>query len=717
MAIHRIQKKKLKPTLQIAQTECGLCCAKTILDAYDYQISLTELRQVKEPGRDGLGLQQIKDLLLHFKLGAKTYRINDPFALTIIDFPVIAFWKGYHYVCVESYSEREVVVMDPSIGRMTITKSEFATNFSGYIIVAKPEAGFEKHQVGNLSRWKNKYIWPSHMADLYLKVIFASVILVGITLAVPVLTQNFIDYDFKGSISFMATLGALIIATIVMIGVTFLRTQISIKMICRFNWHLLSGAFARILSLPSKYFTVRAPGEIVYRLNSLSRLQDVLGTNFIQALLDLVSGVAILCYVFWVSPLLGLIVSLFTFATLVFLIIAQPFVSLATDIELHEGTKAQSIQLDAIVSINSVKLGGYVQSYINDWEESFKKLLNALQNRMSLQQGLIGSVLSGIQVFSPLIILAISLYMAESGVITLGRAIAIQSVTSLLFSCANSVFSSLADCLTAIRYIELAEDIFEYPIEKSNDTSHEMTSGAITLENLTFRYTPDSVPAVNNISLEISDGETVAIVGLSGSGKTTLGKLLSNLFEPTSGHIYFDNTEYHDYNLDILRKSISYIPQEAHLHNRTIMENLRLGCNRSVSEIRDFCDSLPFLDFINSFPMGYNTIISEMGANLSGGQRQRIHVTRVLLQSPKLLIMDEATSSLDNYSQSQVYDELSGLKCTKIVIAHRLATVLNANRIVVLQNGHIAQLGVHEDLVAVEGPYAKLYNAELKRSQ
>ncbi len=715
MFSEKMKKRKLTPTLQLAQSECGLCCVRTILEAYNYQTSITELRQVKEPGRDGLGLQQLKELLSHFGMNAKAYRIKDTRAFTVMDFPIIAFWKGYHFVCIESYSEDEVIIMDPSIGRISISHSEFLENLEEYVLVAKPGTDFENRSVNNLSRWKKDYIWPSNMINLYVKIALLSIVLVGMTLAIPIFTQLLIDNGLGDVTSFATILVSLIIAMVIMIGLNFLRTSFSIKIIYRFSWHLMGGAFTRVLSLAAKYFTVRAPGEIIYRLNSLTRIQDVLGTTLVQACLDLISSVAILGYIFWISPILGTMVLLFIVSTFVFLVIGQSYVNSATDKELHEGTNAQSIQLDAVVSINSVKLGGYVQSYINDWKQRFKRYLNATSHRMRIQQGIIGAILSGIQVFAPLIILVTSIYMAELGFLTLGQAIAVQSIVSLLFVYMNSIFTTASEIMVAVRYIVLAEDIFEYPKEHSRETSREMDSGSVSMKNLSFSYTSDDIPAVKDINLDISDGETIALVGVSGSGKTTLGKVISSLFKPTSGSIYFGGMEYHDYNLDTLRDSISYIPQEAHLHNRTIMENLKLGSKRTESEILEFCDSLGFLDFIGKFPMGYNTVISETGANLSGGQRQRIHIARILLQTPKLLIMDEATSSLDNISQTNVYNALSNIKCTKVVIAHRFATILNADRIVVLENGCIVESGSHEELINKDGLYAELFSAELEK--
>lgn len=706
---------KLKPTLQLAQSECGLCCVRTILEAYKYETSITELRQIKEPGRDGLGLQKLKDLLGHFGMDAKTYRIKDARAFTLLDFPVIAFWKGYHFVCIESYTENDVIIMDPSIGRVKIPQEEFLENFDEYVLLAKPGADFKKRKTQPLDRWKKAYIWPSDMMQLYVKIALLSILLVGMTLSIPLFTQYLIDNGLGDVKSFASTLGAIVLAMILMMGLNSLRTFFSIKLTYRFSWHLIGGAFTRVLSLAAKYFTVRAPGEIIYRLNSLTRIQHVLGTTLVQAFLDLISSVAILGYIFWISPLLGAMVLVFIGATFSFLIIGQSYVNAATDKELHEGTNAQSIQLDAVVSINSVKLGGYVQSYISDWKKRFKRYLDATSRRMHIQQGIIGAVLSGIQVFAPLILLVTSIYLAEMGILTLGQAVAVQAIVSLLFIYMNSIFTTASELMVAMRYIVLAEDIFEYPQEQSRPHSERMENGALSIKNLSFSYTADDAPAIRDISLDIADGETIALVGVSGSGKTTLGKVISSLFEPTSGAIEFGGKDYHDYNLDTLRESISYIPQEAHLHNRTIMENLMLGCKRSEEEIRDYCDSLGFLEFIKSFPMGYNTVISETGANLSGGQRQRIHIARILLQTPKLLVMDEATSSLDNISQSIVYEALSAIPCTKVVIAHRFATIQNADRIVVLDKGAIIEVGNHEELLDKKGLYAELFSTELKK--
>ena len=175
----------------------------------------------------------------------------------------------------------------------------------------------------------------------------------------------------------------------------------------------------------------------------------------------------------------------------------------------------------------------------------------------------------------------------------------------------------------------------------------------------------------------------------------------------------FGGITYDKYNLYKLRESISYIPQEAHLHNRRIIENIDFGLISDKVSLIEKCRKLGFLDFVETMPLGYDTVVSEMGGNLSGGQRQRIHIARALLSRPKILIMDETTSSLDNITQAKVYDLLSRLECTKIVIAHRLETVLKADKIVVLDKGRIVQVGEHDEMIKEDGIYSHLFNSNM----
>ncbi|SCT08933.1 peptidase domain-containing ABC transporter [Staphylococcus caeli] len=708
-------RKKVPSSLQIAQTECGLCCVKSILNYYDFGISLPELRKIKEPGRDGLGSKQIKDLLEYYNFEVKNFKIKDNKAFDILRFPLIAFWKGYHYVVLESYNDKNVVIMDPAVGRIKISTSEFNDNFDRYVILCIPNDNFQKRNISTVSKFKKPYIWPSNMISIYVKLALLSLIAITITLSIPIATQKLIDFSLQNQKSLIFIIIIIIISMLIAILLSFLRNLYSIQMILKFNWFLMNGAFKRLLYLPAKYFSVRSPGEVTYRINALTRIQDIIGPTLVRSILDLFSSFTLLGYVFFVNPLIGVLIFIFLLWNFIFLAIMQKHINFSKDRELHEGSSAQSIQLDALVSINSVKLGGYMDRYIDDWANKYKSLLKAMKKRMKLQDGLVGSVLNGFQTFAPLLILSINIYLSQIGYMTLGQAIAVQSVVSMLFTYTNSIFTTISEALMATKYIELSEDIFEYPEENHTNSILQMKSGDLEIKNLNFSYTPESPLAIKSINLSVKEGETIALVGMSGSGKTTLGKLISTLFEPSSGVVLYGGVEKEKYNIDNLRSHISYIPQEAHLHNRTILENLKLGCNYNEHEIIKRCQSMPFLDFINSLPMGYNTVVSEMGANLSGGQRQRIHIAKVLLQSPKLLIMDEATSSLDNVSQSYVYDELSNLQCTKIVIAHRFATVFNADKIVVMNQGEIDEVGSHNELLNKDGLYKKLFNAEFKK--
>ena len=706
---------KLQPTMQISHTECGLCCVRTILEAFGYSASLIELRQINEPGRDGLSLKQLSGILGNFGIDAKIYKIHNIDVLNNLRYPLIAFWKNSHFICIESFSlnSNKVVIMDPSIGRLIITLEDFKNNFSNFILLPQITEQFEGRSKEKFQLLRKKYLWPKGIISIYLKIFLIMLTVMLVNLSIPLLTQTLIDNFYHVEYLYTYVASGIILFLLLNFLITYFKIYLATQLMYKFSLHLMIEGFKRMLAIPAKYFSVRTPGEISYRFNSLLRIQDILGISIVQFFIELLSSLVLLSYVYYSSFSIGLVVTVLILIVLLFLYRTQFKILNISDQEIHSGSKYQSVQLDAIVSINSIKLGGYAENYFEDWKSKFSEYLSLVRCRTIFQQGIVGGVISSLQTSAPLLILFISLSLVSMEHLSMGQAVALQAVASSLFFLITSLFNTFSSFLVSSKYIELSDDIFEYPVESTIESSVRVKDGSIVLKNVDFRYTKDSSLALENINLDIKDGETIALVGKSGSGKSTLAKIICTLFEPTSGQIMFGGITYDKYNLYKLRESISYIPQEAHLHNRRIIENIDFGLTSDKVSLIEKCRKLGFLDFVDTMPLGYDTVVSEMGGNLSGGQRQRIHIARALLSRPKILIMDEATSSLDNITQAKVYDLLSRLECTKIVIAHRLETVLKADKIVVLDKGRIVQVGEHDEMIKEDGIYSHLFNSNM----
>ena len=224
---------------------------------------------------------------------------------------------------------------------------------------------------------------------------------------------------------------------------------------------------------------------------------------------------------------------------------------------------------------------------------------------------------------------------------------------------------------------------------------------------------------LTDISLRVPEGHDVALVGSSGSGKSTLAKLLCSLYSPVSGTIRVGGIDVKDYSLDELRSHIGYVPQQLQTRSGSLYDNLTAGLDdgRSREEIEESILAMGILDFVKDLPMGFDTIMASGGENFSGGQRQRIAIATALLRYPRILVLDEATSALDTTTERQVTELIAQYQCTKVVVAHRLSTIRNAQQIVVMEHGRVMQVGSHEELISVDGRYRDLYHQEEKSSR
>ncbi len=705
-------RKKVRPYLQVTQTECGLCVARSMLHYHGRELSLPAIREVLEPGRDGLSLKEIGRVLGTFGLRTNMYRVKDVRGLDTLQVPFIAYWKGYHFVVVERLGEDSAVIVDPMAGRVTITREELEEEFTEYVMTATPGETFERKSLPVLWEWRNKPIWPRDTKPYYAGLIAVSILLFALSLSIPKLTQHLIDADDPADLS----IGKLVLS-VAAVAVAFwlfqlIRANVTTTIVERASWSLMNQTFSHLMRLPIRYFTTRPPGELVYRLSSLNGVRDLIAYRISQGALDLVTALILLAYVYSVSWQLALVLTGLCVVVIALLTLSRRLSNSAMDEEVNYAGRSQAMQLDGIVSVSSIRMGTYVGDFLKEWRGLYQRAVAAMGRRMRIQNSRIGSAVTSVQMFGPLLVMAIGLHWVQSGQLTLGEAVASQTVAALVLSMGTSIYQCITEAMVASKYLERVDDVFSMDVEPPGGSRRELPDTSIALRDVDFAYTENSPLTLRSISLDIAARESVAVVGESGSGKTTLGKIICSLYEVSAGELTYGDIPVDEFHRDSLRSRIGYIPQECHLHNRTIVENLTIGSALPKDEAIRRSRELGFLEFVDDLPMGYHTVVSEMGANFSAGQRQRLAIAKALLRDPSILILDEATSALDNISQRRVHEAVAERACTQIIIAHRLSTVMHADRTFVMHDGEIVESGSHEELVDRNGYYTELYGAD-----
>ena len=705
--------------LQTAQTECGLGVSASILQHYGRYQTVSDLRLSMEPGREGLNLLQVSNLLTDEGMEVGAYRASSLEQLRDIGKPVILHWNNSHYVVLVRMRHDRVQIMDPGQGLRTISLEEAESSFSGSVLVPTPRDDFEKKSRNVFKDWQFHTFFTKQMFGQYALFILLLAITYSVTFAVPMVIQHVVDAQLKGEENVVVGITAGVIAGIAgYYLVSIARAATLASIVSSIGYKLLGDLFARLLKLPLTYFALRSPGDILYRLASVNILRDFLSSNLTEFVINIGTMIVILIFIAQQSGVVLLITcGVLSVLVVIWIVTARP-TSQALDAEYAHASETQVIELDAINTVATMKMTGSATSTFGKWRETYLRSLASMRRRMVLQQGVLGSAAAVVQLGGPLILLLSSLPLVNNGTLTLGQAIATEGISALLFSSISSVMFGIMNIAAVDRAVARITDIQRYEPEQDEGTVTDVFDSDIELDNVSFTYPGGMAPVLSEVSLTVPEEQDIAIVGSSGSGKSTLAMLLCSLYSPVSGAIRVGGIDIRDYSLDALRSHIGYVPQQLQTRTGSLYDNLTAGLDdgRSREEIEANIYAMGILDFVKDLPLGFDTIMANGGENFSGGQRQRIAIVTALLRYPRILVLDEATSALDTTTERQVTELIAQYQCTKVVVAHRLSTIRNAQQIVVMEHGCVMQVGSHEELISVEGRYRDLYYQEEKSS-
>ena len=475
--------------------------------------------------------------------------------------------------------------------------------------------------------------------------------------------------------------------------------------------------FRHLFALPLKYFESRRVGETVARVRELDSIRSFLTGTPLSSMIDLIFIVVYIVVLFCYSKMLTVIVICSIPVYAILSAIVTPLFKKRLDEKFETGANTQSFLVESITGVQTVKSYALEPKFEKKWGDLQADYVKA-SYKTSMVSATAGSTGQFIQKVFDLLILFFGAKAVMDGNFTVGQLVAFRMLSGRVSGPVLRLVQLWQEYQQASLSVKRIGDIFNTatePVLNTNLTSLPRLQGRIIFDKVHFRYNPQGGEVIKGMSFEIEEGTVVGVVGRSGSGKSTISKLIQRLYIPEAGKISVDGMDISLVNPAMLRKQIGVVLQENFMFNGTVAENIAIHCPSATMEKIIECAKIAGAhDFILELPNGYDTMIGEKGMGLSGGQKQRVAIARAILNDPRILIFDEATSALDYESESIIQNNLKEIckNRTVIIIAHRLSTLKDAQKIMVIDRGDLVEYDTHENLMAQNGLYAYLYNQQ-----
>ncbi|TLQ46315.1 peptidase domain-containing ABC transporter [Streptomyces marianii] len=708
-----IRRRRAVPVqLQSQVSDCGPASLFMTLRYHGINVSLEQLRLDTGCGRDGVSARTLLTTARSYGLPGRGVR-SSLAGLGGLPAGSILFWKFNHFVVLERALRSHVYVVDPAYGRRRLRMEDASRLFTGVALEFDspiPSEAGKGTDYRPRSPWRYlAFFFPRSRKWIYLTMMSLAILLFG--LVAPLVTAYVVENrGLGGSLGPVQAIGAVAVSAVSFFLLQLFRGIVILELQTAAEKRVTLGIFNRLLSLPYAFFSRRAPVDLALRVRTSSAVRHVLTNSMVSAAFD---GVLVLSYLamlmvadlgtaLWV---LGLVV----LQTGVLAMAWRHQVYLSAD-ALECQAEADSELNEVLEGIETVKSGGLDQVMGQRWANSLVEELNA-RTRGRRHFTLISSFVLAAQFTAPLCVLAIGAAKVANGDLTLGAMTAFTSLSIGVFMpLTNLVLSGLQVAGVKAPLTRLGDIFDAEPDQLGSAGSASFSDQAdLRLEGVGFVYPGATDAAVSDVDLVVTARSFVAVLGASGCGKSTLAMILSGLYVPNDGRILIGADSFADIDRASLRRSISFVNQDARVFAGSIRQNITMGAPDATEADLEWAASVAHIhDDIMKMPMAYETLLGSGGAGLSGGQRQRVSLARALIRRPRVLILDEATSALDRLTEERVIASIRELGCTLIVITHRLAAAVDADEIVVLDGGRIVQRGRHNELRFAQGQYRDL---------
>lgn len=726
--------------------DCGPTCLAMIAKHYGLTVNRNKVRNDCSLGKDGVSLLGISKAaeILGFKTvgGRLTYKT----LVTEAPLPLILHWNQNHFVVLYKVKKHRnksytLYVADPGKGLISYNKEDFCEHWistktdgeeKGIVLLFEPSEAFAQ-QAKQLSKQKLqkpkrlKFLWGylKKYRRLFFQLILGLLVGSLLQLIFPFLTQAIVDTGIGGKdIGFV---WLILLAEMMLLfsrtAVDFIRSKILLHISTRINISLISDFFIKLMKLPMKFFDTKLMGDLLQRIEDHRRVEQFLTSSslnlFFSFFTFIIFGIVLAIYNLPIFAVFLLGTALYAVWIILFLKKRKQL-----DYKYFEQAgRNRNVTYQLINGMQEIKLQGCEQRKRWEWEDVqadlFKVNLQAL-NLQQIQQA--GSIT--INEVKNILITVLAATAVIQGHMTLGMMLAVQYIIGQL----NSPVEQLIQFIYSWQDVSISLDRMNEIHTETNEENETRTAigfspnspqgRSLSMQSLSFKYNIYAEKnTLQNINLCIPNGKVTAIVGASGSGKTTLIKLLLGYYEPLNGTICVGQTPLSEYNLSWWRSKCGAVMQEGYLFSDTIARNIAITDDEpDLERIRHAAKVANIADYIERLPLAYNTLIGQDGQGISQGQRQRILIARVVYKNPTFVFLDEATNALDANNERAITENLASFYKGKtvIVVAHRLSTVRNADQIVVLDDGQIAEIGTHEQLTAKRGKYFNLVKNQLE---